>query len=284
MTSTTTKHSTLISASLCGALLVTFILAYLPVWQRLVLSWYNSDDYSHGFFIIPICIYIIWQKRKILTETEVRPSRWGLVIIIFSLMIYIIAHLAEIVTVASLSMVLLISGAVIYIYGYRIFKALLFPIAMLLFMIPVPAQIYSVLTMPLQLLVSKISVLVAQILGMPIYREGNVIHLPNRTLQVVQACSGLRSMTALLTLSAVFGFFTLKSNTLRTILLVSGVPAAIVVNIFRVLVMVFAFHYFNYDLTKGSVHTAFGVLIFIAALFIIAATRKILSVWDKPAI
>ena len=284
MTLTTTKHSTLISASLLGALFVTFILAYFPVWQRLVLAWYNSDDYSHGFFIIPICIYIIWQKWDTLKETEVRPSRWGLVIVIFFLFIYIIAHLAEIVTVASLSMVLLVSGAVIYIYGFRIFKELLFPIAMLLFMIPVPAQIYSVLTMPLQLLVSKISVLAAQILGMPIYREGNIIHLPDRTLQVVQACSGLRSMTALLALSAVFGYFTLKSNTLRTILIVSGVPAAIVVNIFRVLIMVSAFHYFNYDLTKGNVHTAFGVFIFIIALFIIAATRKLLSLLDKPAI
>ena len=284
MTSSTTKHSTLISASLFGALFVTFILAYLPVWQRLVLAWYNSDDYSHGFFIIPICIYIIWQKWDTFKEIKVKPSKWGLVIVIFSLLIYIIAHLAEIVTVASLSMVLLISGAVIYIYGFRIFKESLSPIAMLLFMIPVPAQIYSVLTMPLQLLVSKISVLVAQILGMPIYREGNIIHLPDRTLQVVQACSGLRSMTALLTLSAVFSYFTLKSNTLRTVLLVSGVPAAIVVNIFRVLIMVSAFHYFNYDLTKGSVHTAFGVFIFIVALFIIAATRKMLSAWDKPAI
>jgi exosortase len=268
---------------LLALLFATFILAYFPVWKRLVLTWYRSDDYSHGFFIIPLCFYIIWRKKEILAEIPIKPSLWGLALAIFSLLLYLFAHFAEIMTLTSFSMVLLLAGMVIYFYGFLMVKELLFPLFLLLFMIPVPAQIYAKLTIPLQLFVSKVSVGISSLLGLPIYREGNVIHLHDRTLQVVQACSGLRSMISLLTLCAIFSYFTLKSNLLRSILFLSGIPAAILVNIIRVLLLVFAFHYFNYDLTTGTTHTLFGMIIFILALIFIFVMKRVLSTWDKSA-
>ena len=269
---------------LFAVLVASFTLAYFPVWKRLVLAWYNSDEYSHGFLIIPICIYILWRKKDILAEIPVSPSWWGLALVIFSLLLYLFAHFAEIITVASFSMVLLLAGLVIYFYGFFMLKELSFPLFLLLFMIPIPAQIYSSLTVPLQLFVTKVSVWTGALLGVPVYREGNVIHLPDRTMQVVQACSGLKSMISLLTLSAILSYFTLKSNFLRTVLFVSGIPAAIVVNIIRVLLSVVAYHYFNYDLTKGTTHTIFGMIIFILALIFIAIAQKVLSTWDKGRI
>ena len=281
MNSTTTNHSTLISASLVAALFASFILAYFPVWKGLILAWYSNDQYSHGFLIVPLCIYIVWRKKEKLAEIQIRPSQWGLALATFSLLLYLFAHLAEITTVASFSMVLLLAGVIIYFYGIPMFKELLFPLFLLLFMIPIPAQIYAKLTIPLQLFVSKSSVWIGAIMGLPIYREGNVIHLPNQTLQVVQACSGLRSVISLLLLSAVFGYFTLKSNILRTVLFICGIPAAILVNIIRVLLLVLAFHYLNYDLTKGTIHTVFGMLIFILALIFLLGIKGLLSNWDK---
>jgi exosortase len=286
MQSDNTKSSTSISQSqwlLLALLFAGFILVYFPVWKSLVLAWYNSDDYSHGFFIVPISLYIIWQKRKTLAETPIQSSSWGLAVVIFALLMYLLGHLGEIATVASFSMVLVLAGLVIYFFGLQMFKELMFPLFLLLFMIPVPSQIYSTLTIPLQLFVSQVSAGIAGILGIPIYREGNVINLPEYTLQVVQACSGLRSMISLLTLSAIFAYMTLKSNTLRTILFLTGIPAAIVVNIFRVLLMIVAFYYFQYDLAEGSVHTVFGVVIFILALAIIAGMKGLLSYWDTSA-
>lgn len=274
--------STNFPALLLPALLfASFILVYFPVWKRLVMTWYSSDDYSHGFFIIPLCIYIIWRKKEVLTEIPKRPSSWGLAFVIFSLLLYLFANFAEIVTMASFSMILLLAGAVIYFYGFLMFKELLFPLFLLLFMIPVPAQIYAQLTIPLQLLVSKTSAWLAILLGLPIYREGNVIHLPERTLSVVQACSGLRSIMSLLTLSAVFGYLTLKSNLLRTVLFFSAIPAAILVNIIRILLIVFAFNYSDYDLTTGTIHTVFGMVIFFLALIFLALLKRVLSIWDK---
>ncbi len=268
---------------LMTSLFFSFVFAYFPVWERLILGWYSSDEYSHGFFIVPLCIYIIWRKKEILTEIPVKPSWWGLSLVIFSLFLYLFAYFAEISTIASFSMVVLLAGVIIYLYGFLIFKELLFPLFFLLFMIPIPAQIYSSLTIPLQLFVTKVSVWLGSTIGIPIYREGNVIHLPDRTMQVVQACSGLRSMISLLMLGAIFGYLSLKSNMLRFALFLSGIPAAIFVNIIRVSLMVFAFYFFNYDLTKDSVHTVFGIIIFFIALIIIVLTKGVLSIWDKSA-
>jgi len=100
---------------------------------------------------------------------------------------------------------------------------------------------------------------------------------------VVQACSGLRSMMTLLTLAAVFGYFTLRSNLSRSILLVFSVPAAIIVNIVRVLVMIAAFYYFDFDLTSGTAHTVFGVAIFVLALVLIALMKGVLAFWEPPS-
>ena len=256
-------------------LLAAFFITYLPVWEGLVLAWSHSDEYSHGFFIIPLSLFILWKKKNILSRITPLPSAWGLAIIIISLLLYILADLAEISTVASFSMVPLLAGVTIYFYGFKILKECIFSLFLLLFMIPVPAQIYSSMTIPLQLIVSKAS-------GVPIHLEGNVIHLLGRVLEVVQACSGLRSLISLLTLSLIFGYFALKSNWLRAVLFVSGIPAAIIVNIIRVFFMVLAFYYFNLDLTKGSIHTIYGMAIFFLAIIIILIIRGILSTWDTP--
>jgi len=280
---TEANQTTSISRSqilLFALLIASFIFAFFPVWKSLINTWSTSEDYSHGFFIVPISLFIIWQKRQILSKTPIQPSLWGLVLVVFSLLLYLVAYFGEIATVASFSMLLLLAGLVVYFYGFKVFKELIFPFFMLLFMIPMPSQIYSTLTIPLQLPVSQISAGISSVIGIPIYREGNVLHLPERTLQVVQACSGMRSMISLLTLSAVFGYITLKSNSLRTLLFLSGIPAAIIVNIIRVLILITAQYYFSYDLTDGTLHTGFGVVIFIFALLLIYGTKGVLSIWD----
>lgn len=264
-------------------LFVAFIFCFFPVLKSLINFWMHSDEYSHGFFIIPLCCYIVWLKKDALAQVPVKSSLMGFVIIIFSLLLYVLSHHAEVMTLRSFSMVLLVAGVIVYFYGFLMFKKLIFPLFLLLFMIPVPAQIYSKLTIPLQLFVSEISVSLSSIFQIPIYRDGNLIYLPDQTFQVVQACSGLRSMIALLTLCVVFGYFTLGSNFFRTILFITGVPVAILVNIIRVLIMILFFYYFNIDLTSDSVHTVFGLVIFGLALVLIYYMRGFLSIWDRSA-
>ena len=266
---------------LIGLLFLAFLLAFYPVWRQLVLTWYESEEYSHGFLIIPVSLYIIWTKRDRLMFGQGATTALGFFLVVLSLLIYIFSQLSGILTLQSVSMMLFIFSGVYYLFGAKTFKQLLFPLLFLLFMIPIPSQIYSAMTIPLQLFVSKASVGFVKLLEVPVFLEGNIIHLPGQTLEVVQACSGLRSMTSLVTLSAVFAYFTLKTNVLRGILFVAGVPVAVLVNVIRVVMMICAFHFLNYDLTEGTLHTVFGVLIFIISLLLIFLLGRGLSRWDK---
>ena len=266
------------------ALGLSFVFVFYPIWKELLQTWYTSDDYSHGFFIVPLVVFALWQKREVLSRLPRQSSPLGLALLVGSLVLYILALYAEIRTIASLAMVFVIVGAVLFIFGKTIFREISFILFFLFFMIPIPAQIYSAMTIPLQLIVSKVSVWAVMLFGLPVFREGNVIHLPERTLEVVQACSGLRSLMTLLTLSLIVSYFTLRSNTLRVLLVMSGLPVAIAVNIFRVLIMIVAFYYFNYDLTVGRVHTIFGILVFVLAIVLIFIIKGVLSLWDTPEI
>lgn len=266
-----------------GLLLLSLGVLYYPALARLVGYWNRSEDYSHGFLIIPLSLYVIWQKREALRHTPIVPAGAGLVLAAAGVALFVVAEFAGITTAASAAIIPMLIGSVWYIYGPHVLRQLLFPILFLVFMIPVPGQVYSAITFPLQLFVSAVSTLLGQLLNIPIYREGNIIHLPQHTLQVVQACSGLRSMISLLTLSAVLAYLSLGSNLLRAVLFVSGVPVAIFVNVIRVFAMILAFHYFDLDLAQGAVHTYFGAAIFLLAILVLVGLRGVLRVWDKSA-
>ena len=267
--------------SLYAAMLTAFVVAYFPVWKTLIGKWQTSDDYSHCFLIVPISLYLVWRKRDVLARVPAKPSAWGLAVILLALMLYVFASLAEIVTVASFSIVLFVAGAILYLHGLEMLKHTLFPVCFLLFMIPVPAQIHAYLTGPLQLIVSKASTMITSLVGIPVYREGNLIHLPEQTLHVVEACSGLRSMSALLALSALFAYMTLESNGMRAVLFVSGIPIAIAVNIFRVTAVTASIYWANVDLTEGTGHTLIGLCLFLFAMLLLALVREGLSCLER---
>lgn len=264
-----------------GLFVLIFILIFLPTWQSLFNAWSSSDDYSHGFLIVPLSLYFAWQKRDELRAATVKPSWLALPLPLFSLFLYVVSQYAEIWTLAPLAMILFMASSVYFIFGIHVFKISIFPLFLLFFMVPIPAQIYATLTIPLQLFVTKMTVLISAMMGIPILHEGNVIYLPEHTLQVVQACSGLRSIMSLLTLGIVIAYFSLRSNLLRTILFVFAIPIAILVNIIRVLLMIIAFYYYNFDLAEGTIHTAFGAAIFGLAIVLFLLFRKVLVLCEK---
>jgi exosortase A len=269
---------------LLSAFLGGIIIVFLPVWKGLVHTWWSSDEYSHGFLIIPLSLYIVWRKRAALGKLRMEPSAWGLAVGIGSLLLYLLGQAGEIATLSSLSVILFLSGVIIYLFGFPTLKAVSFSLFLLVFMIPVPGQLYSELTVPLQLMVSRVSAWIASHLGVALYQEGNLLHLADRTFEVLYACSGLRSLISLLALSAVFGYFTLQRKALRAVLFLSAVPAAILVNMVRVLLMILVFYYFGYDLTAHKIHSIFGIFIFFLAVLLIMATRWLLGRWDvSPA-
>ena len=265
---------------------------FFPTLKSLVEAWWFSDDYSHGFLIIPISGYVLWQKREELMRAEdmgdylrmraKSKSSWLFFpAILLTLFLYVLAHYAGVLTLAPLAMILFLSVTVCFLYGLSVFRICLFALFLLLFMIPVPTQVYSSLTIPLQLYVTKATVIISQGIGVPILREGNVLFLPEHTLQVVEACSGLRSIMTLLTLGTIISYFFLKSFILRVVLSLSAIPIAIMINIVRVMLMVIAFYYFDFDLAQGALHTAFGATIFVLAVVFFLMFRKVLALCER---
>jgi len=281
MTNKKYSINSILQFSFTFLLVSAFCFTFFPVWKNLINLWLNSDDYSHGFFIVPLALYIIWQKKDKLSALPIEGSWIGFLVSFLALLFFLIGYIGYIETLKSLSMILFIAGSIAFLFGFSILKELMFPICILLFMIPVPSQIFAAATIHLQLFVSAVSAHLVSILGVPLYREGNVIHLPEQTLQVVQACSGMRSLFSLLTLSAVFGYLTLRSNLLRTLLFCSGFPIAVFVNIIRVALLISFIHFLDIDLTKGTLHTVFGLGIFFLALALLFIIKELFIRWDS---
>lgn len=266
-------------------LIFCFVAAFHLQLFSLVTVWYNNDDYSHAFLVIPIGIWLFWKKREQIEVMTPMPSQWGLVIVIICVILYLLACFAGILTLASLLIVFSVCGVVIYLYGFSVTRLLLFPLAFLIFMIPVPAQIYSSLTLPLQLIVTKVSVTVISLLGVSVVRDGNVIHLSGgMTLQVVEACSGMRSIVSLLMISAIFSYMMLRHNGFRVILFLSSVPIAIVVNIFRVTATALLSYSGSVDVLHGPMHTALGLCVFVLAFIFLFALKGLLSWLEKVTV
>jgi exosortase len=260
---------------LCAA----FGVVFYPSLKQLVTTWATSDQNSHGFLIPLVSAYIIHARRKGLTGTNVSGSRYGFVLSCFSILLYVISITAGMATAQFASIVFFVWGTFLFLFGYNGFRFVAFPLYYLLFMIPVPAQLYSMATLPLQLFVTRASGAIGSLMHIPIYVEGNLINLPGRVLEIVEACSGLRSMMSLLALSAVFGFYSLRTPWKRSVLFLSGIPIAIIINIVRILAIAVFLHCFRIDITSGPLHAVAGIAVFGISLGLIVLTSHILGRW-----
>ena len=261
----------------CLAILATllFIGGFFPVFQILVEKWARSEEYAHAFLAVPIIGYMVWCKKDIFHKKQEGNIVFGLPLVIISIILYLISLQLQIPTVSSLTLVFTLISVLIYLAGFGAIKELITPIILLIIIIPIPNQIYSTITLPLQLKVSQVSEAIIHLLNIPVMREGNILHIPGRTFQVVEACSGLRSMITLLTLSLIMGYFMLTKAVLRVLLTCMSLPVAFFINIIRVVSLVLAYHYLKLDLAVGTPHTILGLVVFGIALVLLLLFQRI---------
>jgi len=272
------------SAAACGLLAVSFIALFWPVLRKLVIDWSTDDNYSHGFFIVPLAAYFVWERRQRLIDLPVRPGLTGLLVIAASIGLLTAGILGAELFVSRVSIIGVLAGTVIFVLGWRHCLALAFPLAFLLLMIPIPAIIFNQIAFPLQLLASQTGEVVLRTLDIPVLREGNVMILANTTLEVAEACSGIRSLISLLTLGIVYGYFIDRRVWVRALFAAATIPIAIVSNAFRVAGTGVAAHYYGSQAAEGFFHTFSGWMVFIAAFVLLfAVVRLIHWIWPDRA-
>lgn len=258
-----------------------FIIAYFPAIKSLVTIWVSSENYNHAFLVLPIVVYIIWNQKNCLNFKNSDHNFIGLIVLILSVSIYYFSLLTQVNSIIFLSTFMTILGVLIYTAGISSVKKLIIPLFLILLLIPIPDQLYIKLTFPLQLKVSQMSEAIIRSLGVPILRQGNIMTIPGKSFEVVEACSGLRSIISILTLSVIAGYFILNKTKSKIILIVASTPTAILVNLTRVTTMVLVFQFFGIDLSEGHLHTFTGISIFGLAILIFMVIIKVLKNWEK---
>jgi len=259
------------------AILVPLLIAvYAGIIPALVVDWGEDPNYSHGFLVPLISGWFVWQRRFELKAAAIRPANAGLAVIFGSLALLVVGTAGtEYFTMRS-SLVFLLAGIVLYLFGWAVLKILALPIGFLLFMVPLPYIVYDAAAFPLKLFISKVSVFVLKAMGVIVWREGNIIMFPETILEVADACSGLRSLMSLAALAVALAFLSQKTAIKRTLLILSALPIAIFTNMLRVIATGFLAQYYGAAAAEGFFHEFAGMAVFVLAMVLLFVTGAVL--------
>jgi exosortase len=238
---------------------------YLPTLYDLVVDWYQDSNYSHGFLVPIVSGYLLWQKRAELGKIARKTDSRGLIVVVLGLVFFVLGNGAAEYFTVRFSFVLTLFGLVYYLMGPEFIRKIWFELFFLLFMIPIPYVIYFSATFPMQLLASKITAGVLNFIGMGVVRQGNIIHIPGYSLEVAEACSGMRSLISLLALGALYAYLTQRRFAAKIILFLSTIPIAVVANVFRVFVTSLLAYTVTNEVTQEPLHTIMGLSVFVVA-------------------
>lgn len=255
-----------------GALI---FICYAPILYSLCMQWSTDDDMGHGFFVPLISAVIVWQRRNELMAIKPKPNWWGLPIVLLGAAQMLIATLGVELFTSRVAFVITLIGSVLLLGGTLMLRKVSFPLFLLFFMIPIPAVIYNQVTFRLQLVASWLADAALSALGVPVNREGNILNLPNLSLSVVEACSGVRSLLSLSFLSLVYGYFFEPKKRIRVVLFLATIPIAILANGSRVTITGILTQW-KPELAEGFFHESTGWVIFMIGLAFLIVFHQVL--------
>lgn len=250
---------------------------YAPILRELAIDWGSNDNYSHGYFILPLSLYMIYSSRRDLANTPIHPSNLGLPLLLCGLSLFIVAKIGAEFFLQRSSLIVVLAGLVLFLLGWNFLKALLAPILYLLFMIPLPAIIWNKIAFPMQLFGSFLTEHIVSLFGIPIFRQGNVLHLASTTLEVVDACSGLRSLVTMFALAAALAILSSLPNWKKWLLFLSAAPIAVLANIIRLTATALLATRYGSQVAQGFLHDFSGLLVFGIGLGLLILTYNLLA-------
>ncbi len=261
-----------------GTLLALLLLAlYFKVGLKLVRDWYELPDFSHGFLIPFFAGYLLWSKRERLETFAPQPSWAGLPLVLVGIFVLLTGIFGADLFLSRISFLLVTAGLVWMLGGWQILREIKFVLLVLLLAIPLPTLVFNQITFPLQLFASRLASTLLPLTGVPVLREGNVIQLPAMQLEVAEACSGIRSLLSLFTLSVIYGYFLEKSLLRRVILALASVPIAVAANAARIVGTGLCVQYWDPEKAMGFFHEFSGWLMFLVSLALLYVVHKTTS-------
>ncbi|MDJ0784833.1 MAG: VPLPA-CTERM-specific exosortase XrtD [Desulfosarcinaceae bacterium] len=273
------KLSTTSPVSLIAPIVILLSVIALAYWDTiggLYRQWTSNEDYSHGLLVGPIAIYLLWERRRSISDTVFQTDWRGLMLMVIALMLHVVGELgAELFTVR-FSMLLCLVGGVWVIYGGRLVRTAWFPLAFLFMMLPLPGFIYRNLTFSLQLLSTTLSVKLLHLTGISAYQEGNIIDIGITQFQVVDACNGLRYILPLMTLGILMASFGQRPIWKRLVLVAMTIPVAILANVLRIFATGLLASLWGLNIAEGFFHSFSGFIVFLFSLSVLLIIMRLL--------
>jgi len=267
-------RTTLLKSAIIVACLV---LLYFRVLQGLVSDWIHMPDFSHGFLIPFVSIYFVYERRNQLKTLPLSGNWVGLEWLILGVILLFFGKIANQWFTMEFSLLVVLCGIILYLLGKEFLRMLLFPLCFLIFMIPLPSILMQQITFPMQLFASKLASRSLDLMDIPVLREGNIIQLANASLEVAEACSGIRSLVSLLALSVVFAYFSQKTTLKRVLLVLLTFPIAIIANAARVTGTGILAHHYGDKIAQGFFHGFSGWILFVVAFVCLFVVGSLLS-------
>jgi exosortase len=254
---------------------------YWNVLSNWLLDLWDDPNYSHGLLIPFISLYYLKTKSSSFRGAVSKHSNSGILVIILSICLFIVGYMAGELFSKRVSFIILVYGITLYLEGPEKIKILRFPILILLFCVPLPYILYNAVAFPLKLIASQISVVLFKLLGMPVFREGNIISLSHTTLEVVDVCSGIRSLMTLITLAFLLAYFRHKRLWKRMLIIIMATPIAVLANSTRVTATGVLTRY-NPAWGEGFLHELTGWLVFVLSLVLLIGISLIIQKKSHP--
>jgi exosortase D (VPLPA-CTERM-specific) len=268
--------------------------AYSGGLSELVSRWIKQEEYSHGFFIPLISLWLLWERRDALRSSIGKPSWMGVLLLGIALTLMALGELTAIFILVQYGFLLSLIGLVLCFGGKPLLRVTILPIALLIFAIPLPYFVDSQLSWRLQIVSSTIGVEILRALGISVFLEGNVIDLGVYRLQVVEACSGLRYLYPLLSIGFLMAYMFRAPFWQKAVLFVTTIPITVLMNSLRIAVVGVLVSRWGNSMAEGFLHYFEGWIIFMTCLMLLlaeiwiferlGAKRKILDVLSVPQI
>ena len=259
-----------------GVVVLLTLCLYLQVLGRLAVQWSRDANFSHGFLVPAFSAFVLWRNRARLRNLSSEPCSGGLWIMLGAVCVLVVGILGSELFLSRVSFVLMLAGVIVVFWGWDHLRAVRFPVLFLLLMIPLPAIVFNQLTFPLQILASKLAATALPLLGVPVLREGNIITLPAMSLEVADACSGIRSLFSLITLGVICGYTVRERRWLWALLILAAIPVAVFANALRIIGAGLLVQYWNANKAEGFFHAFSGWFVFLLSLGMLIWLRQIL--------